>query len=301
MSKSYSLQHGVLILVQATALMAANNSFAGETLNRIERSGKVVLGVRADSVPFSYNDAYGKPVGYSMDLCAKLVEAIKVKLKQPELKTEYLLVTPSSRFMAIIDGKADLDCGPTTNTAERRKLVGFTIPHFIATARMLVRADSAIKNWSDLRDKTIVTTKGTTNAVSIMERNNARALNLKLVEANNDSESFQKIEAGLADAYAMDDVLLYGLKANSRAPQSYAVVGDALTVEPYAIMFSKSDPELQVLLNKEMANIVNSGEIYGLYEKWFTMPIPPRNVNLAMPMHPLLRSSFRFPSVGVGD
>lgn len=236
-----------------------------------------------------------------MDLCAKLVEAIKVKLKRPGLRTEYFLVTPSSRFKAIMDGKVDLDCGPTTNTAERRKLVSFTIPHFIATARMLVRVDSGIRNWTDLRDSTLVTTKGTTNAASIMERNNVRALNLKLVEAETDSRAFQMIEQGTAEAFAMDDVLLYGLKAASSAPERYAVVGDALTVEPYAIMFAKANRELQELLDKEMANIITSGDIYGLYEKWFTKPIPPGNVNLGMPMHHLLRQSFRYPSVGVGN
>ncbi|KRB72974.1 amino acid ABC transporter substrate-binding protein [Noviherbaspirillum sp. Root189] len=301
MKKAHGYCRISLGIAQVMIATVAIDASAGETLGRIERSGKVVLGVRTDSVPFSYTDASGKPIGYSMDLCTKLVEAIKAKVKQPDLKTEFLIVTPSSRFSAIVDGKADLDCGPTTNTAERRKLVSFTIPHFVATARMIVRTDSGIKNWSDLRDKTIVTTKGTTNATSIMERNNARALNLKLVEADSDSEAFQKLEKRLADAFAMDDVLLYGLKANSATPQSYDVVGDALTVEPYAIMFSKSDRELQLLVDKEMASIISSGDIYGLYEKWFTKPIPPRNVNLTMPMHPLLRSSFRFPSIGVGD
>lgn len=283
------------------AATAAATSHAGETLDRIARGGKIILANREASIPFSYLDANGKPIGYTVDLCMKLVDAIKLQLKRPDLQVGFIQVTPASRFPAIVEGKADLECGPTTNNAERRKLVGFTIANFIASAKMVVRENSGIKSWSDLRGKTIVTTKATTNAQSIAERNNVRALNITLIEAKDDRESFQLVETGKADAFAMDDVLLYGLKSSARRPAGYAVVGQALTVEPYAIMFSRQDAELKKIVDAEMARVINSGEIYGLYQKWFDTPIPPDGINLHMPMNSLLRASFRFPSDKVAD
>jgi len=274
---------------------------AGETLDRIERTGAITLTNRDTSIPFSYMDASGKPIGYTVDICMKLVDAISAQLKRPGLKVRFVQVNPSSRFPAIIEGKADLECGPTTNNAERRKIISFTIPNFIASAKMVVKANSGIKNWSDLRDRTVVTTKATTNAQSIAERNNVRALNIRLIEANDDRESFQKIVDGKADVFAMDDVLLYGLKANVKNPDDYDVVGSPLTVEPYAIMFSRQDLELKKIVDTEMARIIQSGEIYSLYRKWFNSPIPPNGANLNMPMNRLLRASFQFPSDKVAD
>ncbi|MFZ6656486.1 amino acid ABC transporter substrate-binding protein [Undibacterium sp. TJN19] len=279
----------------------SKSAFAGETLERIGRNGKIVLATRDASIPFSYKDNSGKPVGYTVDICLKLVETIKIQLKRPDLRIEYLQVTPSSRFKAILDGQADLECGPTTNTAERRALVGFTIANFIASARMLVKKDSGIRNWADLRNKTIVTTAATTNAKSIAERNDVGALRITLLEAKDDLESFHQVETGKADAFAMDDVLLYGLKAMSSRPADYQVVASPLTVEPYAIMFSKNDTELKKLMDAEMARIIYSGEVEKLYRKWFNNPIPPSGVNLDMPMNALLRNSFQFPSDKVAD
>ncbi len=274
--------------------------FAGETLDRIAKTGKVVLTNREASIPFSYV-VDGQPVGYSVDICLRLVAAIRTAIRQPDLKVEFFQVTSATRIPAITEGKADLECGSTTNNAERRKQVGFTIAHFIAGARMLVRADSGIKNWVDLRGKTIVTTRGTTNAKSIAERNDVRSLNIRLVEAEDHSRSFAMVENRSADAFAMDDVLLFGLRAAASRPADYAVVGDLLSVEPYAVMFSKKDAGLKAIADKEMARLIDSGELHKLYDKWFMQPIPPKNTNLAMPMSGLLRESFRYPSDKVAD
>lgn len=274
---------------------------AGEVLDRIEKSGKVVIANREASVPFSFLDGDKKPVGYAVDICLKIVDALKTRLKRPDLKVNFLQVTSASRIPAIVEGKADLECGSTTNNAERRKLVAFTIPHFIAGARVLVRAGSDIKNWSDLRNKTIVTTKGTTNAKSLMERNDVRNLNIKLIEAEDHGQSFAMVESGKADAFAMDDVLLFGLRANAKNPSDFAVVGDLLTIEPYAIMFSKNDPEFKKFVDLELARLIDGGDIHKLYDKWFMRPIPPKNVRLDMRMGLLLRQSLRFPSDKVAD
>ena len=290
---------GIALLLSLGAV--CQDATAGETLERIARTGRIVLGTRDGSLPFSYVTGHGKPVGYTMDICTKLVEAIRKHISRPDLSVAYLPVTPSTRFTSIMEGKSDLDCGPNTNTFERRQRVAFTIPNFIATSRMLVHANAGIRNWSDLRGKVVVTTAGTTNAKSIEERNNVRALKITLTEASNDHQSFKQVKERKADAFAMDDVLLFALKAASGRPETYAIVGDPLTVEPYAIMFSKQDAELKKVIDGEMARIILSGEINVLYAKWFNSPIPPDGINLNMPMGSLLRSSFQFPSDKVGD
>ena len=281
-------------------LIALPSVFAGETLDRIGKTGKVVIANREASIPFSYV-ADGHPIGYSIDICRGIVEGIKAALKRPDLRIEFLQVTSDTRIAAIKDGKADLECGSTTNNAERRKQVGFTIPHFIAGSRMLVRVDSGIKNWVDLRGKTIVTTKGTTNAKTIMARNDVRSLDIKLIEAEDHSRSYEMVQNKTADAFAMDDVLLFGLRAAATKPSDFAVVGDLLSVEPYSVMFSKTDFALKAIVDKEMARLIDSGEVARLYEKWFMRPIPPKNANLGMPMSALLRDSLRYPSDKVAD
>lgn len=275
-------------------------AFAGETLDRIANTGKVVLASREASIPFSYV-VDGRPIGYSVDICRRIVEGIKTVLKRTDLKIEFLQVTSDTRIQAVKDGKADLECGSTTNNAERRKQVTFTIPHFIAGARMLVRADSGIKSWGDLRGKTIVTTKGTTNAKSIMVRNDVSNLHIRLIEAEDHSRSYEMVQNRSADAFAMDDVLLFGLRAAAAKPADFAIVGELLSVEPYSVMFSKIDLELKAIVDKEMARLIESGELAKLYEKWFMRPISPKNANLGMPMSSLLRDSLRYPSDKVAD
>ena len=271
-----------------------------DTLSHIKDTQTITIAHRESSLPFSYL-ANGKPVGYSIDICNRLVDSIKKELKLPQLRVNYLLVTSSNRIEAIRDGKADLECGSTTNNAERRKEVSFTIPHFFASTRMLVRADAGIKNWPDLRDKKVVTTKGTTTVKLLHDRDKVRGLNLRLLEGSDHQESFNMVENFQADAFSMDDVLLFGLRANSKTPDKFIVVGDALSTEPYAIMLRKDDPAFKELLDREMARMMTEGEVTKLYDKWFKKPIPPNNANLNMPMGFLLRDNLRFPSDKVAD
>ena len=274
---------------------------AGDTLAKIRDAQTITIAHREASLPFSYLDDNKKPIGYAVDLCLKIADAIKRELKLPKLEVVYLAVTPSSRIPAIVDGKADLECGSTTNNVERRKQVAFTIPHFVAAARMLVRADSGIRNWSDLRDKRVVTTKGTTTVKLLNDRDKVRALGLKLIEAGDHAESFGKVEKGEAEAFPMDDVLLYGLRAKAKEPSKFLVVGDLLSTEPYAIMLRKDDASFKAMVDKEMGRIINEGELVKLYDKWFMHPIPPSSLNMNMPMGYLLRDALRFPTDKVGD
>lgn len=272
-----------------------------DTLSKIRETQTITIAHRESSVPFSYFDENKKPVGYANDLCLKIAEAVRRELKLPQLNIRYLAVTSSNRIPAIVEGKADLECGSTTNNAERRKQVAFTIPHFISGVRMAVRTNSGIRNWPDLRGKHVVTTKGTTTVKLLTDRDKVRSLNLSLLEGRDHAESFAMVEKGQAQAFPMDDVLLYGLRVNTQHPSDFIITGDALSAEPYGIMLRKDDLAFKAVVDREMARIINEGEIYKLYDKWFMSPIPPKGTNLNMPMGHLLRDTFRFPTDKVGD
>jgi ABC-type amino acid transport substrate-binding protein len=281
----------------ATAILA----HAGDTLAKIKETQTITIANREASLPFSYLDANKKPIGYAVDLCLKIADAVKHELKMPQLNIVFVTVSPSSRVQTIIDGKADLECGSTTNNAERRKQVAFTIPHFISGARMLVRTDSGINNWADLRDKRVVTTKGTTTVKLLNDRDKVRSLDLKLLEGRDHDESFSMVEKKQAEAFAMDDALLFGLRGTAKNPTDFQIVGDLLSTEPYAIMMRKDDPAFKAIVDREMGRIISEGEINKLYDKWFSKPIPPKGIILNMPMGFLLRDSLRFPTDQVAD
>jgi glutamate/aspartate transport system substrate-binding protein len=274
---------------------------AMDTLTKIRDTQTITIAYREASPPFSYLDANKKPIGFAVDLCLKIADAVRRDLKLPHLNIAYALVNPSTRIPAIVEGKADLECGTTTNNAGRRKQVAFTIPHFVAAVRMAVRADSGIKNWPDLRGKTVVTTKGTTTVKLLTDRDKVRSLQLKLTEANDHAESFSKVEKGEAEAFPMDDVLLYGLRANTAKPDNFIIVGESLSAEPYAIMLRKDDAPFKAIVDREMARIIYDGEFVKLYDKWFRQPIPPKGLKLDMPMGHLLRSTLQYPTDKVGD
>jgi len=273
---------------------------AGDTIGKVRKTQTLVIGIR-ETAPFSYTDENKQPLGYSVDLCLKVAEAIKKELKMPAMKIQFFPVDSATRFSALLEDKIDLECGSTTNNAERRKKVAFTIPHFFSSVRALVKADSGIKNWPQLRNRTVVTTKSTTTVKLLNDRNDTSSLNIKLVEGNSDQDSFKMVEDGRADAFPMDDVLLYSLRAESKAPASFAIVGDPLSIEPYSIMLRKDDPAFKKIVDNEMLRLIHDNEIYRIYEKWFTKPIPPKNVNMNMSMGFLLRDSLRFPTDQVAD
>jgi ABC-type amino acid transport substrate-binding protein len=272
-------------------------SHAGDTLSKVRDTRTITVGYQEGSIPFSYLNENKTPTGYAIELCLKFVQAVQRELKLPHLNVVYLPVNSSNRIPAIVEGKADIECGTTTNTAERRKQVAFTIPHFMAAARLMVKANSNIKNWSDLRNKKIVMTKGAVQEKVVKARNETSALNMTIVEGKDHLDSFNILEQGSVDAFAMGDVVLYGFRAKAKDPSAYSIVGDPLSAEPYAGMFRKDDPAFKMVVDNEMARIMYAGELNKLYDKWFRSPVPSlNNTNLNMPMSYLLRDSIRFPT-----
>lgn len=289
------MKHSALLLVPVL-LAASAQADAGPVIDRIKQSGRIVIAHRESSVPLSYVDANKKPVGYAVDLCLKVAEAVKHKLNLPKLDIAYVMVTGATRIPAIAEGKADLECGSTTNNAERREKVAFTIPHYITGARYMVRSDSDIGELNQFDHRKLAITKGTTPLKAIQQANQERLLGITIVETPDHAKAVELVEKGEVDGFAMDDVLLYGLRSERKDPNKLKIVGKFLTIEPLAIMLSKDDPEFKRIVDDEMRHLITSREAYAIYDKWFMQPIPPRNVSLNMPMNYLLKDFWKYPT-----
>src|ERR1041384_2627726 len=270
----------IMMLAGATAFALAGTAAAQEgTLKKIKDGGAITIGHRDASVPFSYYDDKQQPIGYAMDLCHRIVDAVKTELKMPALKTNYQLVTSANRIPLMANGTIDLECGSTTNNLARQEQVWFTMTHFVTANRWVAKKSAKIKTLNDLKGKTIVSTAGTTNIKQITEINAAQNLGMNIISANGHPEAFQMVETGRAVAFVMDDILLAGLAAKSRNPKDYAISSQALSVEPYGIMLRKDDKAFKAVVDKAMIDCYKSGAINAIYSKWFEKPIPPKNIN----------------------
>jgi glutamate/aspartate transport system substrate-binding protein len=254
------------------------------TLQKVKSSGSITIGHRDASIPFSYYDDKQQVVGYAVDLCNRIVDAVKTELKMPKLETKYQLVTSANRIPLMANGTIDLECGSTTNNLDRQKQVWFTITHFVTANRWVAKKSANLKKLEDLKGKTIVSTAGTTNIKQITEINGQQNLGMNIISANGHPEAFQMVETGRAVAFVMDDILLYSLAAQSRNPKDYEISAIALSVEPYGIMLRKDDTEFKKVVDAAMTNIYKSGEINKIYDKWFLKPVPPKGINLNVPM-----------------
>jgi glutamate/aspartate transport system substrate-binding protein len=269
-----------LIVAAALALPAA----AQDTLGKIKSSGAITIGHRDASIPFSYYDDKQQVVGYAVDLCLRIVEAVKKEVGNPNLKVNYQLVTSANRIPLMANGTIDLECGSTTNNLARQEQVGFTITHFVTANRWIAKRSAKIGKLADLKGKTIVSTAGTTNIKQITEINAAQNLGMNIISANGHPEAFQMVETGRAVAFVMDDILLYSLAAQSRNPKDYAISAEALSVEPYGIMVRKGDDAFKKVVDAAMTDLYKSGQINAIYGKWFQKPVPPKGINLNVPM-----------------
>ncbi|TXF12834.1 amino acid ABC transporter substrate-binding protein [Pelomicrobium methylotrophicum] len=292
------LIHRIVVAAAAVAFTAAP-ALAAElagTLKKIRDTGTIVIGHREASIPFSYLDDQQKPIGYSMDICARIVEEVKKELKMPNLQVKYNPVTSQTRIPLMANGTIDLECGSTTNTTERQKQVAFAVTTFITGTKLLVKKDSGIKSVDDLKGKTVVVTQGTTNERAVKQINDEKKLGIRFLHAKDHAESFLTVETGRAVAFPMDHILLYGLIANSKNPAEWDVVGEFLSFDPYAIMLRKDDPQWKQFVDGVIVGMMKSGELEKLYTKWFLSPIPPKNAILNVPMTPQLVEQFRNPN-----
>jgi glutamate/aspartate transport system substrate-binding protein len=254
------------------------------TLKKIKDSASITVGHRDASVPFSYYDDKQQPIGYAMDLCMKIVDAVKAELKLPKLDVKYQLVTSANRIPLMANGTIDLECGSTTNNIPRQEQVWFTMTHFVTANRWIAKKSANIKSLTDLKGKTIVSTAGTTNIKQITEINAAQNLGMNIISANGHPEAFQMVETGRAVAFVMDDILLASLAASSQKPGDYEISAVGLSVEPYGIMVRKDDKAFKAVADKAMTAVYSSGQINAIYSKWFEKPVPPKGINLALPM-----------------
>jgi glutamate/aspartate transport system substrate-binding protein len=285
------------IIAALAAFAVALPALAQEgTLKKIKDSGSITIGHRDASLPFSYYDDKQRPIGYAMDLCAKIVDAVKAELKMPNLKTNYQLVTSANRIPLMANGTIDLECGSTTNNVARQEQVWFTMTHFVTANRWVAKKSAKLKKLEDLKGKTVVSTAGTTNIKQMTEINAAQNLGMNIISANGHPEAFQMVETGRAVAFVMDDILLAGLVAQSRSPKDYEISSVALSVEPYGIMLRKDDKAFKEVADKALSEVYKSGQINAIYSKWFQKPVPPKNVNLNLPMSPALKKVMSNPT-----
>ena len=279
-------------LVAALAAFAVALPAAAQegTLKKIKDSGAITIGHRDASLPFSYYDDKQQPVGYAVDLCMKVVDAVKAELKMPKLDVRFVPVTSADRIPALVSGKIDLECGSTTNTRDRQKQVAFAYTTFVAGIKMLAKKASNVNTIEDLRGKAVVVTKGTTSEKLMRTMNDERILKMNIIESKDHGDSFKAVEDGQAIAFPMDDVLLYGLISKSKKPDDFAVVGKYLSVEPYAIMLRKDEPAFEKIVNRALIDLFQSGEIRRIYAKWFNTK------DLVVPLNPFLKEAFQAPN-----
>lgn len=277
------------VLAMSVAALAVSGTAAADTLAKVKSSGSFTIGHRDASIPLSYYDDKQRPIGYSMDLCMKVVDAVKKELNMPKLEVKYQLVTSANRIPLLANGTVDIECGSTTNNADRQKQVSYLPTTFVTANRIVYKKNSGIKKLADLKGKTLVSTAGTTNIKGVTELNAAKNLGLNIVSANGHAEAFLMVETGRAAAFAMDDILLAGLVATSKTPGDFEISEEALSVEPYGIMVRKDDPKFKALADKVIKDLMASGEINKIYDKWFLKPIPPKNITMNVPMSPNLK------------
>ena len=279
----------------ALGLMAGTASAqSSDTLKKIKETGVISLGHRESSIPFSYYDDKQNVIGYSQDIAMKIVEAVKVKLAMPDLKVKLTPVTSQNRIPLVQNGTIDLECGSTTHDAERAKQVGFTDTIFVIGTRLMTKKGSGIKDFADLKGKTVVTTAGTTSERILRKLNQDQNLGMSIINSN--SESFLTLSTGRAVAYMMDDALLAGERAKSNDPADFVIVGTPQSKESYGCMLRKDDPEFKKVADDAIAKVQTSGEADVIYKKWLMTPIPPKGLNLNFPESDDMKALFKAPN-----
>ena len=294
MRQSSSGAVGLLLLawLSATAALAQGAEGLSPTLARIKNANVVHVGYRESSPPFSFLDEANRPIGYSLELCEAIVEEISAEVDAPDLKIDYVKVTSDDRIPAVVQNKIDLECGSTTANAERSKQVAFSPLIFVAGTKLMVAKSSPISAATDLKGKTVVVTKGTTNEIAMHNVDKKFQLRLNIVTADDHEQSYQMLADGKVDAFATDDILLYGLIARHKSQDKFRVTGDYLSYEPYGIMFRKGEPEFAAVVERAFRKLGSNHDLIPLYEKWFVRRLPTgERLNIAI--SPQLEEAFQ--------
>ncbi|CAD6511741.1 Glutamate/aspartate import solute-binding protein [Paraburkholderia hiiakae] len=276
----------------------ATSAFAQDagTLKKIKDTGVISLGHRESSIPFSYYDDKQNVIGYSQDYAMKIVEGVKQKLNMPNLKVKMVPITSQNRIPLVQNGTVDIECGSTTNNAERQQQAAFTNTIFVIGTRLMTKKDSGVKDFADLKGKTVVTTAGTTSERLLRKMNQDKSMGMNIISAKDHGESFMTLSTGRAVAFMMDDALLAGERAKSNNPGDFVIVGQPQSREAYGCMMRKNDPEFKKVADDAIAKVQTSGEGDVIYKKWFESPIPPKGLNLNFPMSDDMKALFKNPN-----
>lgn len=287
-----------LLLGVSTALLASGFAQAqapAGTLQRIKETGEIRIGHRDVSVPFSYLDDQQKPIGFFMDICGRVVDTIKSELKQ-DVKVALRPVTLSTQIPLLQNQGVDIVCGPATNTVERQKQVAFSNTLYVSSIRAVVRRDSGINQFADLKDKTVSLTAASTSINLLTKYEQEHKFETKKLTNPDHAQSFLMFSTGRAQAFVMDDILLASMVASSARPSDFKLIDEALRVEPYGLVMRRDDPQFKAVVDRTLAALVRSGEYQKLFAKWFESPIPPKNVNLNFPMTKPLKDALANPN-----
>lgn len=290
-----SFSRAVRACYLASALLFSCSAAAIGTLDKIIQSGHITLGYRSSSMPFSYLDADQQPIGYSIDICKKIADAIRRHLGRPDINVNFSSETVSTGKGLLIGGEIDLECGSSALNEQRLTQISFSIPTFISTLRMTVREGSGIRSISNLAGKKVVTTKGSSSEKEFSELNQLRSLGAVQVLAKSHAESFSMLEAGNVDALVMDDVLLYSFRAASKEPEKFHILRDSLSQKAIALMMRSDDPAFKTFVDAEVTRMIISGEMKVMYQKWFESPIPPNQLNIGLPLSYMMKEHFKAP------
>jgi len=294
MKSAISIIAAACLLVGAEAPAAAQDLEG--TLKKVKETAIFTVGYRESSLPLSYLDDKLKPVGFSIELCKHVVDAVKAKLGMPDLNVKYNPVTSATRIPLVANGTVDIECGSTANMTSRQQQVGFSYTFFVPQFKWIVRADSNIKSAEDLRGKTVAVTAGTNTALFVNKMNNEENLGMTITQGKDHAESFLLVETGRASAWMEDDVLLAGFRANAKSPADFKLLDKSYPSDPYALMIRKDDPQFKALVDEALAQLMRAGEFEQLYTQWFQRPIPPKGVNMDLPMSDALKHDIKEPN-----
>ena len=294
------MRHSIGVVIAAALFLGvaapAETQDLGGTLKKVRETGVITIGHRDSSIPLSYLDDKLQPVGFSIELCKHVVEVVKAKLALPNLTVKYNPVTSATRLPLVANGTVDIECGSTANMTSRQTQVGFSYTFFVPQFKWITRTNNDVKSADDLRGKTVAVTAGTNTALFVNKLNNEGKLGMTIMQGKDHAESFLLVETGRAGAWMEDDILIAGFRANAKNPADFKLLDNSYPSDPYALMIRKDDEQFKSLVDETLAALMRSGEFEKLYTQWFERPIPPRAINIQLPMSDALKRAVKEPN-----